>query len=228
MNFKIANKMELTEFWTILSANGIILETEQLEQIKRYERELKYWNDKVNLISRKDIENLLENHILHSLSALKFIDIPKKANCIDVGTGGGLPGIPIKIARPDINMILLDSISKKVKITDMLAKHTGLRNIQAICSRAEEFAKDKNNWSRFDVVFSRGVAKISTIVAWIKNLLKKDAKIVLYKGGNLLDEIADTKKMFPKIEINEILIDLVGYDKFKKDEKKIIVCKFSN
>lgn len=220
--------MELTEFWTILSANGIILETEQLEQIRRYEKELKYWNEKVNLISRKDIEHLLENHILHSLSVLKFVEIPKKAMCIDVGTGGGLPGIPIKIARPDISMILLDSIAKKVKITDMLAKHTGLRNIQAICSRAEEYARDKNNWFRFDVIFSRGVAKIHTIIAWIKNIMKKSGMIVLYKGGNLLDEIEMTKKMFPNVEINEILIDLVGYEKFKKDEKKIVVCKFIN
>ncbi|MGB9912782.1 MAG: 16S rRNA (guanine(527)-N(7))-methyltransferase RsmG, partial [Candidatus Kapaibacteriota bacterium] len=119
--------MELTEFWTILSANGIILEVEQLKQIERFVKELTYWNDKINLISRKDIDNILENHILHSLSILKYVEIPQKANTLDVGTGGGLPGIPLKIARPDINMILIDSIAKKIKITDMLAKHTGLR-----------------------------------------------------------------------------------------------------
>ncbi len=220
--------MELTEFWTILSANGIILEVEQLKLIERYVKELTYWNEKVNLVSRKDIQNVLENHILHSLSILKYVDIPQKARCIDVGTGGGLPGIPLKIARPDITMILIDSIAKKVKITEMLAKHTELRNIEAICARAEEFAKDKNNFARFDVVLSRGVGKITTIVAWVKNTLRNNGQIVLLKGGDLTEEINEAKKMFSNLVVNEILIDLVGYDKFKKDDKKIVVCKFQN
>jgi len=219
--------MLLTEFWTILSANGIILEVEQLKQIERYAKELTYWNEKVNLVSRKDIDNLLENHILHSLSILKYVEIPQKANCIDIGTGGGLPGIPIKIARHDINMVLLDSIAKKIKITEMLAKHTGLRNIQAVCMRAEEFAKIKNNWARFDVVFSRGVAKLKTNIAWVKNLLKPGGKIVLLKGGDLTEEIEDAKKMFPNIEIKEFLIDLVGYEKFKNEDKKVLICQFA-
>ncbi|MFN3269245.1 MAG: 16S rRNA (guanine(527)-N(7))-methyltransferase RsmG, partial [Candidatus Kapaibacteriota bacterium] len=191
--------MELTEFWTILSANGIILEVEQLKLIERYVKELTYWNEKVNLVSRKDIQNVLENHILHSLSILKYVDIPKKARCIDVGTGGGLPGIPLKIARPDITMILIDSIAKKVKITEMLAKHTELRNFEAICARAEEFAKDKNNFARFDVVLSRGVGKIATIVAWVKNTLRNNGQIVLLKGGDLTEEINEAKKMFSNL-----------------------------
>jgi 16S rRNA (guanine527-N7)-methyltransferase len=219
--------MLLTELWTILSANGIILEVEQLKQIERYTKELTYWNEKVNLVSRKDIDNLLENHILHSLSILKYVEIPQKANCIDIGTGGGLPGIPIKIARHDINMVLLDSIAKKIKITEMLAKHTGLRNIQAVCMRAEEFAKIKNNWARFDVVFSRGVAKLKTNIAWVKNLLKPGGKIVLLKGGDLKEEIEDAKKMFPNMEIKEFLIDLVGYEKFKNEDKKVLICQFA-
>ncbi|MFN3306349.1 MAG: 16S rRNA (guanine(527)-N(7))-methyltransferase RsmG [Candidatus Kapaibacteriota bacterium] len=220
--------MELTEFWTILSANGIILDVEQLKLIERYSKELSYWNEKVNLISRKDIDNILENHILHSLCVLKYVDIPKKAKCIDIGTGGGLPGIPIKIARPDVKMLLLDSIAKKIKITAMFAQHTTLRGIEAVCKRAEEFAKEKNNFKRFDVVFARGVAKIKTIVIWIKQMMKSDGKIVLLKGGNLKDEIEDAKKLFKNLELEEILIDMVGYEKFKKEEKKIILCKFSD
>ncbi len=220
--------MELTEFWTILSANGIILDVEQLKLIERYSKELSYWNEKVNLISRKDIDNFLENHILHSLCVLKYVDIPKKAQCIDIGTGGGLPGIPIKIARPDVKMLLLDSIAKKIKITAMLAKHTSLRGIEAVCKRAEEFAKEKNNYKRFDVVFARSVAKIKTVVIWVKEMLKTDGKIVFLKGGNLKDEIEDAKKLYENLELDEILIDLIGYEKFKKEEKKIIICKFSN
>ncbi len=218
--------MELTEFWTILSYNGIILEVEQLRQIERFADELTYWNNKVNLISRKDIENIIENHILHSLSVLKFVNIPKKGMCLDVGTGGGLPGIPLKIARPDILMLLVDSIAKKVKITNMLARHTGLKNIEGICRRVEDFSKEKNNFARFDVVLSRGVGKLATVVSWVKNIVKQGGKIVLYKGGNLNSEIEVAKKTFPNIKIEERLINLVGYDKFEKEEKKIVVCWF--
>lgn len=218
--------MELTEFWTILSCNGIILEVEQLRQIERFAKELTYWNEKVNLISRKDIDNLLENHILHSLSALRFIDIPRKAKCLDVGTGGGLPGIPLKIARPDVSMLLMDSIAKKINITNMLAQHTGLKNIEGICRRVEDFSKDKNNWARFDVVLSRGVAKIVTIVSWVKNLVKQNGKIVLYKGGDLSYEIEMAEKMFSNLKVEERLINLIGYDGFEKEQKKIVICWF--
>lgn len=218
--------MELTKFWTILSSNGIILEVEQLRQIERFAKELVYWNEKVNLISRKDINNLLEKHILHSLSILKFIDIPRKAKCLDLGTGGGLPGIPLKIARPDISMLLIDSISKKMKITNILAQHTGLKNIEGVCCRAEDFSKNKNNWARFDVVLSRGVAKIGTIVSWVKNLVKQSGKIVLYKGGNLSNEIQMAKKMFPNLNVEEKIINLIGYDEFGKEQKKIVTCWF--
>jgi len=220
--------MEITEFWTILSANGIILEPEQLKLIERYVQELSYWNERVNLISRKDTENILENHILHSLSLLKYVEIPKKARCIDVGTGGGLPGIPIKIARTDLFMTLLDSIKKKIKITEMLAKHTGLRNINAICMRAEDFARIKNNFATFDVVISRAVGKIGTVIAWTKDILKSGGLLVFLKGGNLEEEKENAKKMFKNLLIEEYLIDLVGYEKFKKDEKKVVICKFQD
>jgi len=220
--------MELTEFWTILSANGIILEVEQLKLIERYVQELTYWNERVNLISRKDTQNILENHILHSLSLLKYVEIPQKARCIDVGTGGGLPGIPIKIARTDLLMTLLDSIKKKIKITEMLAKHTGLRNITAVCMRAEDFARQKNNFGRFDVVFSRAVGKIGTVIAWTKDILKPEGLFVFLKGGNLNEENESAKKMFKNLLIDEYIIDLVGYEKFKKDEKKVVLCKFQN
>ncbi len=219
--------MELTEFWTILSANGIILEPEQLVIIERYAKELTYWNEKVNLISRKDIENLLEQHILHSISCLKFVEISHKARCIDVGSGGGLPGIPIKIARPDVYMILVDSIAKKIKITSMLAKHTNLRNIEAICSRVEDLAKDKSYAHKFDFAFARGVSKIKQIIEWVKPIIKPDGKIVLFKGGNLQNEIDEATKKFKNLKVSEKLMELVGYEKFAKDEKKIVVCQFN-
>lgn len=217
--------MELSEFWTICSANSIVLSKKQLENIKRYAEELVLWNKKVNLISRKDEENIIEKHILHSLSILKMIDLKNKAKCLDIGTGGGLPGIPVKIAREDISMLLIDSIAKKIKITQMLALHTGLRNISAKTIRAEDLANDSQYISKFDCIMSRAVSKIEVMLDYGKPLLKKDGQIALLKGGNLDYELNLAKKKHKDFEFKIADIDFLGVDSFKKDEKKIVVCK---
>jgi 16S rRNA (guanine527-N7)-methyltransferase len=250
--------MDLIEFWTICSSNGIILTKEQIEQLKRYYNELLYWNSKVNLISRKDEEYFLDRHILHSLSILKYIEIPPKSNCLDVGTGGGLPGIPLAIANPEINMLLVDSIAKKMKITSMMAKHTELKKLNTICERVELLSNNKDYKNKFDFVFARAVTDTSKIIGWVKDLIKPKGKIVLLKGGDLTDEIENalqdrrhktedirqkTQDRRPKTEdrsqksvdnvytslkIKEIPIKLFGYDWFEKEEKKIVICEFNN
>lgn len=218
--------MELIELWTICSANNIVLSKEQIKQIERYCNELVYWNEKVNLISRKDYEQLIEKHILHSLSLLKYLDIRQKARVLDVGTGGGLPGIPLKIARPDLFITLIDSIKKKVKIVEMFGKHTELRNIQAITSRAEELFKKKGMENNFDLVVSRAVAKTTNVIAWVKKLVKPGASLVLYKGGDLEEEIRNAENEHNNISIYAENIEMIGVDSFKKDEKKLVFCKF--
>ncbi len=135
-----------------------------------------------------------------------------------------MPGIPIKIARPDVFMILTDSIAKKAKIAKMLAAHTGLRNIDAIRTRAEELAKDKIYRNSFDWAFSRATARLSKLMAWSKGLLKKDGKLAAYKGGDLSEEIKEAKKLFPFAEIKTIDLNIKGADSFIKDEKKVVVC----
>ncbi|MCL5991493.1 MAG: 16S rRNA (guanine(527)-N(7))-methyltransferase RsmG [Bacteroidetes bacterium] len=218
--------MDIVEFWTICSANGIVLSIEQIRQIERYRDELVYWNERVNLISRKDIENVLENHILHSLSVLKYINLSLKSRCLDLGTGGGLPGIPISIANPEARMFLVDSIGKKIKITDMMAKHTGNKYIKAIYARVEDLAELREYNSNFDFIFARAVSDAEQIVKWTRNLLKQSGKIVLFKGGDLTDEIEKLKKSFPKIKIKIHIISLIGYEKFENEEKKILECFF--
>ncbi len=215
--------MDKTEFWTIASANGIVLTIEQVTAFERYCSELKYWNEKVNLISRKDIDNIYERHLLHSISALKYINVPPKAKCLDIGTGGGLPGIPIAIASDNISMLLVDSIAKKVKITDMLAKHTGLRRISAINSRVEELQKEKNYLNHFDFVFARAVTKIVDIMLWSIPLIKQTGKFVLYKGGNIDEEIEDAKLKFKDYDFKVIVIDLFGSSYFKTEDKKVVI-----
>jgi len=215
--------MDKTEFWTIASANGIVLELEQVIVFERYHKELIYWNEKVNLISRKDVDNIYERHLLHSISALKYIEIPPKSKCLDIGTGGGLPGIPIAIATGDITMIMVDSIAKKVKIADMLAKHTGLRRISAIQSRVEDLQAKKDYLNYFNFVFARAVTRIADLMQRSVPLLKQNGIYVLYKGGDISSEIEDALAKFPQFSFEVIDIDFFGLPFFKNEEKKIVV-----
>lgn len=213
--------MDLVKLWTILSTNGIILDEPMRNNISRFAKELKYWNSNVNLISRKDEDNILEKHILHSLAILMFIDPRTKARVLDIGTGGGLPGIPIKIVRPDLFMHLIDSITKKVKITDMLASHTGLKNIRAVKSRAEEYHSKID--FKFDLIIARAVAPASKLFHWSKELIKTDTKFAFLKGGDLKEELAELENEAKGYKIQMKDLEMIGYDNFKRDEKKIIL-----
>ena len=215
--------MEYTEFWTILSANNIVINVEQIEQFKRYEKELLYWNEKINLISRQDYQNILEKHFLHCLSILKYIEFPKKARCLDIGTGGGFPGLPLKIALPEIYMTLSDSIKKKLKTTEMFAKHTGLRNIECKLGRVEDWAKDKKYNQYFDVICSRAVAQTVRLIDWSLPLLKSTGKFIFLKGGDLENEINDAKNKYPHLNFAVTEIALLGCDWLKNEGKKIVV-----
>jgi 16S rRNA (guanine527-N7)-methyltransferase len=219
--------MDLVKFWTICSSNAIVLTLEQLHSIERYANELKYWNSKVNLISRKDEDNIFERHILHSLSILKYVDMPAKSRVLDVGTGGGLPGIPIKIANPEIDLLMVDSINKKIKITKMFAQHTGLRKIEAKWIRTEDLAGDFENRRNFDFVVSRAVARIELIIDWTKLIVKNNTKYLLLKGGDLSEEIESAKNIYPELNIKEIDIDMLGVPYFKEDGKKLLICSFA-
>lgn len=218
--------MDMIEFWTICSANSIILDKEQIRSIERYRNEMLYWNEKVNMISRKDTENILERHVLHSLSILKYVEIPQRAKCLDVGTGGGFPGLPIKIARPDLHVILVDSIAKKFKMVEMFANHTGLKNVKAIRARVEELTDKRDYYQYFDFIFTRAVGKISEILDWTRKLPKKNAKFVFLKGGDLTDEIKEAKQNHQKLVIKEQNLSLFGIDWFEKEEKKLIICHY--
>jgi len=220
--------MDLIQFWTILSANGIVLDQKQRERIERYANELLHWNHKVNLISRKDEDMILESHILHSLSILKYVNLDGKYECMDLGSGGGLPGIPLTIASPKINMLLLDSIKKKMKVTDMLAQHTQLRNIKSKAERVEVIASQKEYQKKFDFIFARGVARLNLIQSWVSPILKDGGKIVLLKGGELEEEINEAKKHNKTLKVEMHDLDLLAFDHFKKLQKKILICTFDN
>lgn len=214
--------MEILEFWTILSSNGIVLSKEQVHMFERYHKEMLYWNAQVNLISRKDEDNFLERHLIHSLSLLKYIDVKPKARVLDVGTGGGLPGLPLIIARNDLFLTMVDSVRKKVKITEMFGQHTGLRTISVLNSRAEDLSRNKEQIKKYDLIVTRAVAKIPVILDWIRDLIKPGGKIVFYKGGDMTEEIQAAIDDFPKLKYKIHNIDLFGADWFKTEDKKLI------
>jgi 16S rRNA (guanine527-N7)-methyltransferase len=213
------------EFWTACSSNGIVLDKPQVDTLERYHDELVYWNQRVNMISRKDDSNVWERHIFHSLTLLTSVDIKQKARVLDVGTGGGLPGIPVKVARPDIKITLVDSIKKKATMTEMFAAHTALKDITVLNARAEELAAQPQYRKSFDVVISRAVARTGTVLSWVTDVVKPNCICAFLKGGDLTEELAEAREMHPSWTITEQPIRVFGHPWFEENAKKVVLCK---
>jgi 16S rRNA (guanine527-N7)-methyltransferase len=144
---------------------------EQLEQLKALEGLYEEWNEKINVISRKDIDSLYEKHILHSLSIAAVFEFRSGTEIIDLGTGGGFPSIPLAIFFPEVKFHLVDSVGKKLKVVEAIAKSAGLKNITTQHIRAEEIKNRK-----FDFVVSRAAASLKDLWKWSKPLLRKSGE----------------------------------------------------
>jgi 16S rRNA (guanine527-N7)-methyltransferase len=160
-------------------------------QIKQFEKLLELytlWNNQINVISRKDIDLLYERHVLHSLGIAKIINFKADTKILDVGTGGGFPGIPLAILFPNCDFLLVDSIGKKIKVVNEVALGLGLTNVKTKHIRAEEINE------RFDFVVSRAVTEFPEFYKWVKNKFLKENKndlpngILYLKGGDLKEE----------------------------------------
>ena len=150
----------------------------------------KEWNEKINVISRKDIDNLYVHHVLHSLSIAKIVAFKEGANILDLGTGGGFPGIPLAILYPSVSFTLVDSTAKKIRVVQEVAAALDLKNVKAIHIRVEEM---KNQ--QFDFVVTRAVTLLDQLMRWSYKLIKKKHQhalpngILALKGGNIKEEI---------------------------------------
>ncbi|MFA5575549.1 MAG: 16S rRNA (guanine(527)-N(7))-methyltransferase RsmG [Brumimicrobium sp.] len=162
----------------------------QLEQLLPLYEE---WNQKINVISRKDMDNFYERHVLHSLAITKVMRFQPNSKILDVGTGGGFPGIPLAIMFPESDFHLVDSIGKKIKVVKAVAEALQLKNVKASHERAENI-KDK-----YDFIVSRAVTKMPEFIAWVRNKISKEQKnglpngILYLKGGNLREELKSIK-----------------------------------
>lgn len=166
--------------------------TTQKQQFKQLAGLYDFWNNQINVISRKDVDQLFERHVLHSLGIAKVMPFLPGEKVLDVGTGGGFPGIPLAILFPDTDFYLVDSIGKKIKVVQEITKALGLKNVRSAHLRAEQ-VKEK-----FDFIVSRAVTRLSEFYPWIEGKFSKNSKntlpngILYLKGGDLTEEIAES------------------------------------
>jgi 16S rRNA (guanine527-N7)-methyltransferase len=225
--------------------NGLTPSNDQLEQLDYYVILLLEWNKKINIISRKDEENVWTNHILHSISLLFEIEIRQNSAIVDIGTGGGLPGIPIKILRPDISMLCIDSTGKKINAVTQMISDIKLNNIHALWGRAEEAGSQPEYAKKFDFAIARAVAPLKDLLSWSKIFLKSRNQnritikthingrvdpnppaLLAFKGGDLSEEIEIAKRRHQQINIQSIDLIFTGAEQLIASDKKILVVHF--
>lgn len=179
------------------------VDSQQEKQFAVLQKIYSFWNEKINVISRKDIDNLYERHVLHSLAIAKLIQFGNGTKILDAGTGGGFPGIPLAIMFPGADFLLADSVGKKISVVKAVADEIGLVNVKAIQSRIENINE------LFDFVVSRSVAELSAFYLWVKNKINiknhNDLPngILYLKGGDFSDELKKIRKSFKIYNLEE-------------------------
>ena len=176
------------------------LQQNQIEQLSLLYSD---WNEKINVVSRKDVEELYERHVLHSMSIALYTEFLPGSSVVDVGTGGGFPGIPLAILFPEVQFTLVDSIGKKLKVVNEVVEALSLKNVRTINDRIEQVPET------FDFVVSRAVAAMPTFVHWVSKRVKPESKhahangIWYLKGGDLAEELAPYKKKVKVYALHE-------------------------
>jgi 16S rRNA (guanine527-N7)-methyltransferase len=232
------------EVFNILMRNGLNIEDSHRAKLEEYARLLLEWNGKINLISRKDTDRLWTAHLLHSLSLLLFVTPPQEGVIMDIGTGGGLPGIPIAIVRPDLKCILVDSIRKKAGAVEDMKNALGLGNVTVVNSRAEDLTAKSLGVKWVDGIVARAVAPIPDIMTWTEHLLNRNAAkpwrfkegatswewagrvLVMLKGGVLTEEEQKARLRNPAADIRTMPLVFNGSENIGLEEKKLVAVKF--
>ncbi len=183
------------------------------------------WNSKINVVSRKDIESLYEKHVLHSLAIAKYIQFEKGTKILDIGTGGGFPGIPLAILFPDTEFTLCDSVAKKIKVAEEISKGIGLNNTDFVVGRVENLKEE------FHFILSRAVAPMETLYRWTQDYIAEDcfnSKLngyLLLKGGDLKEEIKELKRLNAKLHVQTADLNTFFEGEFFETKQLIYIFK---
>jgi 16S rRNA (guanine(527)-N(7))-methyltransferase RsmG len=229
-------------FNTLCIRNGLTLTDLQIEQMDQYVNLLLDWNKKINLISRKDEENVWTYHILHSVSPLFKVKMIEGSKIVDIGSGGGLPGIPLKILRPDISLLCLDATRKKTDAVSQIVNELKIEDINIIWGRAEEVGMQSEYLHKFDFAIARAVCQLSELIPLSINFLKKQddssspesrinhgladpnpPALIAFKGGDVTGEIDVAKQRYPQVNINTLDLAFAGSEQLIASDKKILV-----
>lgn len=203
---------------------NIKLTDEMLEQFHTYKNLLLEWNEKINLTAITDEKEIIIKHFIDSLTIEKYI--PQNAKLIDVGTGAGFPGIPIKIVRPDVEVLLLDSLNKRINFLNEVIQKCNLKNIDAIHSRAEDAAHNLKYREKYDIATARAVANISTLSELCSPFIKIGGKFLCMKA-DAAEEMKNAQKSIEILKMNEEKIDKIILPEINA-ERTIIVYKKIN
>lgn len=198
----------MSKYFDLLERYHMEISQEKLEIYRSLYGIYKDLNNKVNLISRKDFENFYLHHIIHSLSITKFELIKDENNIIDLGTGGGLPGIPLAIYYNRKNFLLVDSIRKKISAVDKIINKINAKNISTLNNRAE------NLDIKADIIICRSVSSVDNLIQWTKGLLNDEGRLILLKGGNVNKELKNISSRFTIYNLDDIYSE--NYFKDKK------------
>ncbi|HUI30122.1 MAG TPA: 16S rRNA (guanine(527)-N(7))-methyltransferase RsmG [Candidatus Acidoferrales bacterium] len=228
---------DVSWFLAICADNGLKLSDEQATSFETYLKLLLLWNSRINMISRKDEDNFYSRHVLNCISFLFNRGLKRDAKILDLGTGGGLPGIPLKILCPDLNIILLDSIAKKTAALSDIVNKMQLENVEVVNGRAEELSKLDEFQGKFDYVVTRAAAKLNEVTRWSRGFLKPSELIgnkmipvgmlIVLKGGTIDDELRAARNInfVNSIEVDDITFK--GMNELDNKEKKLILIKYS-
>jgi 16S rRNA (guanine527-N7)-methyltransferase len=228
------------EFQRICTRNGLTLSDSQLVLLTRFVDGLLEWNSKINLISRRDQENIWFSHVLHSLTPLVYVEFSGGLRVLDLGTGGGFPGIPLAIARPDFELVLLDSTRKKTLAVQDLVRRLGLTGISVWTGRAEQVHRNQPAAGTFDLVVARAVASLRDLVRWSRPFLRPSQTtsleitggnrvkfispgLIALKGGDLEKEIAETRIKESVRFVRVIRMSFDGSLELGLEDKKAII-----
>ena len=183
-----------SELQNVFQNAGLILSAEQEKLFLRYAEMLEDWNSRMNLTAITDFSEVVRKHFLDSCAPLYASSVPVGKTLLDVGSGAGFPGIPLKIMLPDTEIVLLDSLRKRIGFLEDVTAELGLKNVRAVHGRAEDLARDPGFREHFDTVTARAVAPLPVLAEYCVPFVKLKGRFLAYKSGNITQEMADAEK----------------------------------